>query len=398
MSKPENVALDAGIDYRLMTESLTDTEMIMLDPQGNVRTWNKGAQMLKGYRPEEIIGKPVSVFYTEEDRASGLAQRELNTAAETGRFEFEGWRVGKDGKRFWANVVLQPVRGPNGEINGYVKIARDMTVKRARDLEVRTASLMIDAITDYEVILLDTEGVIRSWNRGAERLKGYTAEEVIGKHVSIFYTQEDIRSGLAERELRQATETGRFEAESWRLKKDGKRFLAMVTLMPVRDEAGKQIGFVKVARDLTERVERENLLQKQRDEIMELSTPVIQIWERILALPIIGTLDSQRAARLTESLLERISSEEAEFVILDISGVPTIDTQVAQHMLKTVQGARLMGAESIISGVRPETAQAMIHLGIELGSLRSRATLRDALQLALRLRKERMEAQTAYSA
>jgi anti-anti-sigma regulatory factor len=112
---------------------------------------------------------------------------------------------------------------------------------------------------------------------------------------------------------------------------------------------------------------------------------VIQVWDRVLVLPIIGTLDSVRTARLTESLLERIARDEAEVVILDISGVPAIDTDVAQHVLKTVEAARLMGAVSILSGVRPETAQAIVHLGIELGSLRSRTSLRDALQLALRM-------------
>src|SRR6185503_3189828 len=144
----------------------------------------------------------------------------------------------------------------------------------------------------------------------------------------------------------------------WRVGKAGKRFLANVVLQPMRDAQGTLTGYVKVARDLTERVEREKVVLRQRDEIMELSTPVIQVWDKVLALPIIGTLDSQRAARLTESLLQKIAQEEAEFVILDISGVPTIDTQVAQHLLKTVHGARLMGTESIISGVRPETAQA----------------------------------------
>jgi len=116
---------------------------------------------------------------------------------------------------------------------------------------------------------------------------------------------------------------------------------------------------------------------------------VIQVWERVLALPIIGTLDSGRAARLTESLLERIATDEAVVVILDISGVPMIDTAVAQHLFKTIQGARLMGAESIISGVRPETAQAMVHLGIDIGGVRSRSTLRDALQLAFGMLSER---------
>jgi anti-anti-sigma regulatory factor len=123
---------------------------------------------------------------------------------------------------------------------------------------------------------------------------------------------------------------------------------------------------------------------------------VIQVWDKVLVLPLIGTLDSGRAARLTESLLERIAADQAEVVILDVSGVPGIDSGVAQHLLETVEAARLMGTESILSGVRPDTAQSMVHLGVELGGLRSRTTLKDALQLALGLVRARTE--TAASA
>jgi PAS domain S-box-containing protein len=244
---------------------------------------------------------------------------------------------------------------------------------------------MLDAITDYEVIRLSPDGTIQSWSPGAQRLKQYTANEVLGRHVSMFYTEEDRRSGLAEREMAAAVQEGRFETEGWRVRKDGTPFWAWVVLAPIRDEQGTVLGFVKVARDLTGRREQEQLVQRQRDEILELSTPVIQVWDRVLVLPIIGTLDSLRAARLTESLLERISVEQAEVVILDISGVPAIDTDVAQHLLKTVEAARLMGTVSVLSGVRPETAQAIVHLGIDLGKLRCRTTLKEALQLALRL-------------
>lgn len=391
MSLPDHVEHEGGTDYRLLIDSITDTEVIMLDCDGVVRTWNRGGEALTGYRAEEIIGKPVTTFYTDEDRDSGLAKRELELAAQNGHFAIEGWRVAKGGRRFWARVSLQPMRDAGGVLTGFVKITRDQTAEKERENELRTAALMIDAIRDYEVILLDMNGVVRSWNKGAETLKGYRQDEVLGKHVSIFYTEEDVRKGLAARELETAARTGRFEFEGWRVRKGGGRFWANIILTPLLDGAGHQIGFVKVARDLTERVERERLLERQRDEILELSTPVIQVWDRVLALPIIGTLDSQRASRLTENLLQKIAVDEAEFVIIDISGVPMIDTQVAHHLLKTVQGASLMGSESIISGVRPETAQAMVHLGIEMGNLRSRATLRDALQLALRLRRERNE-------
>jgi rsbT co-antagonist protein RsbR len=184
-------------------------------------------------------------------------------------------------------------------------------------------------------------------------------------------------------------ETGRFKDEGWRVRKGGDRFWAGVSLSAIRDGSGEVTGVVKVVADLTERRAQELRLQHQRDEILELSTPVIQVWDSVLVLPLIGTLDSLRAARLTESLLEKIAEHHAEVVILDISGVPTIDTQVAQHLLRTVQAAMLMGTASILSGVRPETAQSMVHLGIDMGQMRSRNTLQDALQLALQILRDR---------
>jgi PAS domain S-box-containing protein len=248
---------------------------------------------------------------------------------------------------------------------------------------------MIDSMLDTEVIMLDTDGSILTWSAGSQRLTGYKSEEVLGRSITIFYTEADKESGLFRQELDEALRSGRFEGEGWRVTKDGDRFWANVVLQPIYDENGEVTAFVKVTRDITERVERERLLQRQRDEIMELSTPVIQIWDRVLALPLVGTLDSDRVARFTESLLQRIADDEAAVVILDISGVPMIDTAVAQHLFKTILGARLMGAESIISGVRPETAQAMVHLGIDIGTVKSRSTLRDALQLAFSLLAER---------
>jgi rsbT co-antagonist protein RsbR len=129
---------------------------------------------------------------------------------------------------------------------------------------------------------------------------------------------------------------------------------------------------------------REGVIQRQQQELMELSTPVVKLWEGILAVPLIGTLDSARTQVVMESLLERIVETGAEFAIIDITGVPTVDTLVAQHLLKTVAAARLMGAECIISGIRPQIAQTIVHLGIEMRDIATKATLADAISLALR--------------
>lgn len=239
------------------------------------------------------------------------------------------------------------------------------------------------------MVMINNQGVIVLVNGQTERLFGYDRNELVGKRVEMLVPERfrqrhpEHRAGFYADPQPRMMGAGR---DLYGVRKDGTEVPVEIGLNPIETADGR---FVLAAiADITERVEREKLLQRQRDEILELSTPVMQVWENVLALPIIGTLDSSRAARLTENLLQAIARYEAEFVIIDISGVPTIDSAVAQNLLKTVMGARLMGAESIISGVRPDTAQAMVHLGVDIGALRSRATLRDALQLALALRRE----------
>jgi PAS domain S-box-containing protein len=263
------------------------------------------------------------------------------------------------------------------------------SIKKLNELGPENIGLMLDSVTDYEIISLDTHGVVLTWNQGAQNVTGYPADEAIGQHVSLFYTEDDRQNGIVEKELQTAEKLGRYEYEGWRVRRGGEKFWASIVLSPIHDSTGKVTGFVKVARDLSERRIQEERLRRQRDEILELSTPVILVWDKVLVLPLIGTLDSSRAQLMTETLLQRILKDNAEVVILDISGVPTIDTQVAQHLIKTVESANLMGAVSILCGVRPETAQAIIHLGISLTSLRSCSNLRDALQLAIRLLRER---------
>lgn len=379
-----NLTVAEDVSFRQMIDSITEYAVIRLTVEGMVASWHVGAQRLTGYSAEEILGRPLSTFSPAQD-VSPVEEHGLEAASQQGRFEAEGWRLRKDGQRFWASECLTPIRGSAGELLGYVLVVRDLTERRLAEQALQAMEKMLDSITDYEVIQLDPDGLVRSWNPGAQRLKQYTRDEVLGRHVSMFYTEDDARDGLADREMSVAARVGRFESEGWRTRKDGSVFWSSIILSPIRDAFGDLIGYVKVARDLTERREQDQLLARQREEILELSTPVIQVWDKVLVLPIIGTLDSVRAARLTEGLLQRIAEHQAEVIILDVSGVPSIDTTVAQHLLKTVQAARLMGSVSIMSGVRPETAQSIVHLGIDLGGMHSRNTLRDALQLALRL-------------
>ena len=267
--------LDASLTqdgrYRLLVEAVTDYAIYMLDPNGIVSSWNPGARRFKGYLPNEIIGEHFSRFYTEEDRESGLPARALETARQEGTFENEGWRVRKDGSKFWAAVVIDPIRAPSGDIIGYAKITRDLTERRQAERMLKLSEeqfrLLVQGVTDYAIYMLDIEGNVANWNLGAQRIKGYAPEEIIGRHFSQFYTDEDRAAGEPYRALEIAKREGKFEKESVRVRKDGTRFYAHVVIDALRDETGTLFGFAKITKDITERKETQEKLDKAREAL-----------------------------------------------------------------------------------------------------------------------------------
>ena len=264
---PKRSELDDG-RYRLFVDAITDYAIYMLDADGRVTSWNAGAQRFKGYRPAEIIGEHFSRFYTDEDRAAGAPARALRAASEEGRFETEGWRVRQDGSRFWAHVLIDPIRTPSGELIGYAKITRDLTERRAAEASLRRSEeqfrVLVQGVTDYAIYMLDRDGRVTNWNAGAQRIKGYKPDEIIGEHFSRFYTEAERAAGVPARALATAVAEGRFEAEGRRLRKDGTQFWAHVIIDPIRDDAGEVIGFAKITRDITERRETQASLEQAR--------------------------------------------------------------------------------------------------------------------------------------
>ena len=255
--------------------------------------------------------------------------------------------------------------------------------------------LLVDNVKDYAILLLDTEGKVLTWSKGAERLKGWKPNEIIGQHFSRFYPAEDIVNGKPEMELKVVRAEGRFEDEGWRVRKDGSRFWANVIITALRDKDGQLRGFGKVTRDLTERRAAEEKLKKQAQEILEMATvPVVQVWQGILLVPLIGMLDSQRSQQLMERLLHRVTETGSPIALLDITGVPVIDTQTAQHLIETIAAVRLLGADVVLTGVRPVIAQTLVHLGIDLSNVTTRASLAAGLRRAL----EMLEAQSQAAA
>ena len=257
--------------FKLLVQSIVDYAIYMLDPNGFVTSWNSGAERIKGFQTEEIVGKHFSTFYTEEDRAAGMPKKVLDTARKTGKFEGEGWRVRKDGTRFWASVVVDRINDDKGKLLGFAKITRDMTEAREAQEALLQAErgfrLLVQGVTDYAIFMLDPNGKVANWNAGAQRIKGYTPEEIVGEHFSRFYMPEEREAGVPDRALETARKVGRYEAEGWRVRKDGTRFWASVVLDSIRDEDGTLIGFAKITRDMTEKREAQLRLDESREQL-----------------------------------------------------------------------------------------------------------------------------------
>jgi len=245
---------------------------------------------------------------------------------------------------------------------------------------------LVDNIREYAIIMLDPKGHVTTWSPTAERLKGYRAEEIVGKHFSTFYTREDVASGKTDRELETAVRDGRFEDEGWRVRKDGTKFWATVVITALRDAQGSLKGFGKITRDLSDRKEAEERIKKQAQEILEMATvPVVQVWEGVILVPLIGMLDSARTQQLMERLLQRLTETNSPVALIDITGVPAIDTQTAQHLIETIKAVRYIGSEVVLTGVRPSIAQTLVHLGIALSSATTRSSLTAGLRVAFEM-------------
>lgn len=353
--------------YRLLIEAVVDYAIYMLDPDGVVVSWNPGAQRFKGYTASEIIGSHFSRFYTEDDRKSGLPARALEISAREGKFESEGWRVRKDGSRFWAHVVLDPVRSPKGELLGFAKITRDLSERKAAEQRLKQNEeqfrLLVQGVTDYALYMLDPEGRVSSWNVGAERIKQYRAEEIIGEHFSRFYTASDLQKGEPQNAIETARREGRFEKEGWRVRKDGTQFWAHVVIDPIRDDTGKIIGFAKVTRDITERLETQKALEQTRealahsqkmDAIGQLTGGIAHDFNNLLTV-ILGSLEladkrlpddagitplianamqaAQRGAALTQRMLAFARRQDLDLKPVDLPGLVRGMTDLLQSSL-----------------------------------------------------------------
>lgn len=256
--------------YRLLVEGVSEYAIFMLDPDGNVASWNEGAKKFKGYSEQEIIGKHFSIFYPQKKIDSGYPEFELEQAKKKGKFEDDGWRVRKDGTAFYANIVITALFNKEKELIGFSKITKDLTARKESEEMLRKSEekyrLLIEGVKDYAIFMLDPNGIVATWNEGAKRLKKYEEHEIIGKHFSIFYPEEAKAKGFPDFELEQAIKRGRFEDEGWRVRKDGSLFFVNVIITPIYNKAKCLLGFSKISRDLTEKRQAEEELRNSEQK------------------------------------------------------------------------------------------------------------------------------------
>lgn len=266
------------MENRIIEQVLMDLEdyaLILLNAEGKVVAWNSGAEKIKGYTENEVKGKHFEIFYTTEDRQSGLPAKVLDEARAEGRTQFEGWCVGKDEDKFWASITIKVIHDEENKAIGYLHITRDLSERLAaekaisdyefdlQEMALKSEKLrniyqiFITEVTDYAITMLDENGLIVDWNPGCEKIKGYTREDIIGKHFSIFYFPEDRKEMLPDSLLLKAARDGRAEHQGWRMKKDGGRFWAHVIIIAIYDKDGVVHNYVKITKDLTPWVQKE---------------------------------------------------------------------------------------------------------------------------------------------
>lgn len=297
--------------FKLLVDSVRDYAICMLDLEGLVTSWNSGAERIVGYTADEIIGRHFSVFYPSKDIAAGRPARELRAAAETGRYEEDGWRLRKDGSRFRAHVVVTSLHGPEGELAGFAKVTQDVTPQWEAEQALRQNEerfrVLVEQIRDYAIFMLDPEGRVSTWNLGAQRIKGYRAHEALGESLEKFYSPEDVAAGRLRNLLRQAEAAGVAHDIGWRMRKDGSRFWADVTLTALRTPAGDLYGFAKVVRDLTDRVEAE-----AQAKAYEAAQQAIRIRDEFLSIAAHELRTPLAAAQLQLQGVRRLTERDPE--------------------------------------------------------------------------------------
>ena len=358
---------------QLLVESIQEYAIFLLDTQGRVMTWTKSAERIHGYSFDEIRGRHFSVFYPPEDIERGKPDYELKATAEEGRFEDEGWRIRKDGSRFWANVVITALRDDKGVLYGFGKVTRDIT-QRKWAVEATFEKLFRLSPNPILLSTLDDSRFIEV-NEALCELLGYRREELIGQSsitLGIWLNPEERIRILAE--LR-AGRSVRLEPCEMRTKSGEKRILDISADMI--EFRGNSCLFATLL-DTTESRKLEAVIE-------ELSTPVLQAQEGLLVVPLIGRVDRSRETQLRNQLLHAVHTNRARAVVIDLTGVPKIASETADGLIRAIEAVQLLGAKVILAGISAVIADTFVAIGARFSRIKTTADLQSALEEAKNL-------------
>jgi PAS domain S-box-containing protein len=350
---------------RALVESVRDYAINLLDPKGRILTWNEGSRRLHGLTASEALGKNFSLLFLPEEADRGEPARLLAEAARTGRHRVEGWRLGPNGRRVWAEIDLTAVHDASGHVTGFTRVMHDATEHKLAEahlhrlnFELEQYRIILENIDEHAIYTLDAEGQVTGWGAGAQKMLGYTAEEALGQHYSLFSTPADREAGVPALEIAEAAATGRCCTDTWRLRRDGSTVWSSGVLSRVKDETGALVGFVRVARDRTEEKKiadaREQVAADLEDRVAERTRQLEATVEELRR----KNQDSQaRSEEVSRSLREK------EVLLREIHHRVKNNLQVVQSLLR--MRARLQpegeSREALDATVERVSAMALLH-------------------------------------
>ena len=387
--KPE--VLRNGIEYYQALIAFTADAVISIDTKGSIELFNRAAEELFGYTETEILGKNIKMLMPAPHHDKHDAY--LSTYLRTGKINILGSRrevegLRKDGSTMPIEIGIREFKVGGRQI--FTGVVRDLTEITESRAEVAEALAVLDSIgTSQAMIEFDLDGNVITANARYLSMMGYTLPEILGKPHSIF-VESDYKESAEYREFWNDLRAGVFQSGDFkRITKDGQDVWIQASYNPVLDPDGKPRKIIKNAVDITEKrrsfQDAKALSERQRKDIMELSTPALSVWDGVILLPLIGTLDSYRMQRCTEMALSHMQEEEAQVIIIDITGVPVMDTMVANNLMSLASSVRLMGGQCVVTGISPATAITIVNLGVNLSHLDTRGSLQEGLKLAIKM-------------
>lgn len=362
--------------------------VIVTDMAGMIISWNRDSTRIFGYEPAEAIGQSITIIYPPEEHER-LINEVIRPLQSQGEHETETLAWNKAGKCFPLQLSLSLLRDENGRPIGMIGYSVDISQRKQQEQDLEIFKMVVESVPDGIGIATFDTGQIIYANPAYAAMLNYD-EQIIGT------SWNDLSADSPERRaqmVQEAIQQGFWQGEISCMRKDGSTFPASMSGTILYNTGGQPFVITGVVRDLTEqkRAEAERLalqeqiIDAQREDLRELSTPLIPISDTVMIMPVIGSIDSGRASMVMETLLEGVAQHQAALVILDITGVRVVDTQVAQAFIQAAQAVRLLGAQVMLTGIQPQIAQTIVHLGVDLSGIITYGSLQTGIAAALRL-------------